>query len=445
MKRSWINSPYSFALGMFAMMVPSQTFSTFYTYYYSEKLGLALGLVALARTIFLIWDAVNNPLFGYWSDRTKTRHGRRRPWVIGTIPFFMLTFILVFSPPAHLAGYGLFAWFLALLILYETAATILWVNYGALFPEVFQGDRQRAKASAIQQGYQVMALLIATAVSPLLFKAVGYSWTTVLYACLFAIAMLACMRSVREKEEWSAGEPLRLTAAFRETLRNKKFWVFNLSNSFAQTVNGLLSSTIPFYAKYVLKIPEGQVSILLASIFVSVIPLVFVWYWIIRKMDGVKAWRWSLAVYGLSAIPLWFGYDLLSGVVAGIAVGFGLAGFLVTPAIVGGKIIDEDAEKTGLRREGIYTAVSGFITRSSGLISALAFYIVGIIFGYESGDHPGPNPDDTFRYLICVVPVILLTVAFLLSFATKLEFMPSGVEKGKGGRSANGETLDHQL
>jgi len=81
-----------------------------------------------------------------------------------------------------------------------------------------------------------------------------------------------------------------------------------------------------------------------------------------------------------SVIPLWFGYDLISGVAAGVVVGFGLAGFLVTPAIVGGKIIDEDADKTGLRREGIYTSVSGFITRSSGLISALAFFIVGMIF-----------------------------------------------------------------
>lgn len=302
---------------------------------------------------------------------------------------------------------------------------MLWVNYGALLPELFRGDRIRAKASAIQQGYQVVALLIGTALTPIIFAAINFSNMAIVYACLFGVFMFLCMMNVQEKKEPTEQEPLKLIPAFRETIRNKKFWVFNISNSFAQTVNGLVSSMIPFYAKYVLHISEAQVSILLAAVFVSVIPLVFVWYWMIRKMDGVKAWRLSLILYALSVIPLWFGYDLLSGVAAGVVVGFGLAGFLVTPAIVGGKIIDEDAEKTGLRREGIYTAVSGFITRSSGLISALAFFIVGMIFGYQGGDDPGSNPEATFRYLISVVPLCLLAIAVVISFTMKFTFMDS--------------------
>jgi len=422
MKGKWINSPYTFALGMFAMMVPSQAFSSFYSYFYVEKLGLGIGLATLARTIFLIWDAVNNPLFGYWSDRTNTRYGRRRPWVFGSIPLFMLAFVLVFSPPGGLSENGLFTWFLVTLILYEAVATVLWVNYGALLPELFRGDRIRAKASAIQQGYQVVALLIATALSPMIYAAINFSNMAIVYACVFGIFMYICMMNVQEKKETNVVEPLKLIPAFRETIRNKKFWVFNISNSFAQTVNGLVSSMIPFYAKYVLHISEAQVAILMASVFVSVIPLVFVWYWIIRTMDGVKAWRLSLIVYGISVIPLWFGYDLISGVAAGIAVGFGLAGFLVTPAIVGGRIIDEDADNTGLRREGIYTAVSGFITRSSGLISALAFFVVGMIFGYQSGDNPGSDPESTFRYLISVVPLCLLAISVIISFTIKFKF-----------------------
>lgn len=170
MKHKWINSPYTFALGMFAMMVPSQAFSSFYSYFYVEKLGLGIGLATLARTIFLIWDAVNNPLFGYWSDRTDTRLGRRRPWVFGSIPLFMLAFVLVFSPPGGLSENGLFTWFLVTLIFYEAVATVLWVNYGALLPELFHGDRIRAKASAIQQGYQVVALLIGTALTQLFLQ-----------------------------------------------------------------------------------------------------------------------------------------------------------------------------------------------------------------------------------------------------------------------------------
>src|SRR5690606_21176551 len=176
---------------------------------------------------------------------------------------------------------------------------------------------------------------------------------------------------------------------------------------------------IPFYAKYVLRIPEAQVTILMASVFVSVIPLVFVWFLIIRKLGGLQGWRLSLLAYALSVIPLWFGNSLLSGALAGILVGFGLAGSLVSPAVLSGQIIDRDAEKTGRRREGIYTAVAGFITRSSGLISAVAFWVVGLVFGYVSGDEPGPNPKATFLYLICVIPFILLAISFTISLFLK--------------------------
>lgn len=420
MRNRLINSPYMFAFGMLAMMIPSQAFSAFYSYFYVEKMGLGIGLATLARTIYLIWDAVNQPLFGYLSDGTNTKYGRRRPWILGAIPLFMITFIMVFAVPAGFQESGLFIWFLISLILFEAVATILWVNYGALFPELFQGDRQRAKASAIQQGFQIVALLIGTALTPILFGVMGFGKMSVIYAFAFALFMLLCVWSVREDEEVRKIPPLRFKEAFRETLKNKDFIVFNIACSFAQTVNGLISSIIPFYAKYVLGISEAQVSILLASIFVSVIPLVGVWYWIIRRMDPVKGWRLSLLVYGLSVIPLWFGSGLASGIVAGVMVGFGLAGFLVTPPVVSSLIIDLDAEKTGRRREGIYTAVSGFLTRSSGLISALAFLIVGLIFGYESGDNPGPNPEATFRYLICVVPFLLLVVAYIISMFVKL-------------------------
>ncbi len=448
--RPFLNSPAAYALGMFAMMVPSQAFSAFYSYYYVEKLGLGIGLATIARTIYLIWDAVNNPMAGYLSDRTNTRHGRRRPWIFAAIPFFMLSFILVFSAPGGMGDAGLFVWFLTALILFEGVATILWVNYGALFPELFRGDRLRAKASAVQQAYQIVAVLIGTALTPIVYDAIGFGPMAVVYSFVFAVFMLWFAFSVRENEEARKEPPLPLKEAFRETLKNKPFWIFHIANSFAQTVNGLLASMIPFYAKYALKIPESQVSILMAAVFVSIVPLVAVWYYLVRRLGGLRGWQLALAVYGLSAIPLWFGQNLGGGIAAGIVVGFGMAGFLVTPSVLSGRIIDLDAEKTGRRREGVYTAVGGFITRSSGLISALAFWIVGLIFGYVSGDDPGPHPETTFRVLISVVPLLLLAISFAISLFMKDLGEPTDRTKGmdnksRTGSGGHGQKIDSEL
>lgn len=427
MLKKLMNSPMTYALGMFAMMIPTQAFSSFYSYYYVEKLGLGVGLATLARVIYLIWDAANQPLFGYLSDRTRTRWGRRKPWIVSSIPLFMATFIMVFAVPDGLSGFSLFVWFVIALVLFEGVSTIIWVNYGALFPELFRGDRARAKASAVQQGYQIVAILIASVLTPILFAALGFGYMSVVFAIVFAAFMVGFVVTTQENKQASVEPPLLIMEAFRSTLRNKQFWIFNIANSFAQTVNGLLGSSIPFYAKYVLHVPEAQVSLLLASVFVPVIPLVAVWYWIVRKLGGLRGWRLSLIVYGLSVIPLWFATNLGTGIAAGITVGFGLAGFLVTPPVVTGQIIDRDFELTGSRREGVYTAVGGFITRSSGLISALAFWVVGMIFGYVSGDDPGPDPESTFRYLISVVPLCLLAVSMIISF-----FLPKLPGGGSG-------------
>lgn len=425
MKPKWINSPWTYGLGMLALMIPGQAFSTYYTYFYVDTLGLAVGLATIARTIYMVWDAVNDPLFGYWSDSTRTRWGRRRPWLVATLPLYALFFVLVFAPPEAFQGESLFVWFTLALILYETTAAVQWTNYGALFPEIFRGDAQRAQASAIQQGYQIVGILIGAAVTPLVFAAFGFQRMALLFAVVYAILIVILILTVRESAEGQQKPPLKFVEAFRETLKNRPFWVFNIANSFAQTVNGLLGSIIPFYAKYALKIPEGQVSILLAMIFIPIVPLVSVWAWLIRKVGARRAWQTAIAVYAFSVIPMAFVEGLMGGALGGLLVSFGLAGFLVTPGVVGARIIDLDAERTGRRREAIYGAVGGFITRSSAFLSALAFWVVGLIYGYESGQNPGPNPEGAFRFLISAVPFILLLIAFAITFLYREEHSES--------------------
>ncbi|MCU6707271.1 MFS transporter [Paenibacillus sp. J5C_2022] len=416
-----VNSPWMYAFGMLAMMIPVQAFSTFYTFFYTEKLGLSIVLFTAARTVYLIWDAVNQPLAGYYSDRTNTRFGRRKPWLYISVPLFVLTYFMLFAVPNGLSETMLFLWFLVALILLEAVMTIIWVNYGALFPELYRQDKVRKKASAIQQGYQIVAILIASVAAPMLYTNLGFGAMALVLGAVFVVFMLLFLRFTEESEEARQTPRIGMKEAFTATLSNKPFWIFNISNSFAQTVNGLLSSMIPFYAKYVLKVDEGLVTVLLASIFVSVIPLVGVWYWIIKRMKPVKAWQLSILAYALSVIPLWFGSSLASGITAGVIVGFGLAGFLVTPPVVNSLIIDLDYAATGHRREGVYTAVSGFIIRSSGLIAALAFLIVGALLGYKSGDEPGDNPELTFRVLISGVPFVLLAISYTLTFFVKLK------------------------
>ena len=122
-------SPLFYGLGTLGISISVETFGAFAYFYYVDFLGLAFSLAALVRTIYAIWDAVNDPLFGYLSDNTRTRWGRRRPWLLVSVPLFSVCFILIFNVPVSGGGQSsLFGYLLAITLLYETFVTIISVN-----------------------------------------------------------------------------------------------------------------------------------------------------------------------------------------------------------------------------------------------------------------------------------------------------------------------------
>jgi GPH family glycoside/pentoside/hexuronide:cation symporter len=84
--------------------------------------------------------------------------------------------------------------------------------------------------------------------------------------------------------------------------------------------------------------------------------------------------------------------------------------------LIGAKIMDEDTRKHNVRREGIIANALGFMNRLNGLFTSAAFYLVFLLFGFESGDNPGANPDDAARFLLTVFPMVLMVISFGFSF-----------------------------
>lgn len=410
-----INSPLTYGLGNLAILLPSTAFSLFYSFYYIDTLGLAVGMYAIARSIYVVWDAAVQPISGFLSDRTRTRWGRRKPWIVSAIPLYALFFILLYSVPTGVENFGLFVWFLAFMLLFETAMAIISVNYLALFPELFTDPQRRARVSVIQQAFYIVALLVGTALTPILYDSIGFSGMAIAYAIVFVVLMVISTVFTKENPQASIEEPLPFRQAFAITLKNGPFWLFNISYTFAAAVVGLISSTIAFYAKYVLLIEGGLVSITLLTTFALVIPMSFAWYFVVKRIGILRSYKVSIVVFAITVLPLFFARDFVSGLVAGAILSIGIAGHFVIPQLVQSQIIDVDAAATGRRREGIYTAVANFMARTSALLTALAFFIVGVAFGYVSGDQPGPDPAGTFIFLTSAVPLGFLVVSFVVA------------------------------
>lgn len=405
-------SPVRYSLAMLGLTIPTQAFAAFLLYFYVDSMGLVVGAWAVIRTIYSVYDALCNPLFGYLSDRTRTRWGRRRPWLVTALPLYLIAFVFIFWIPAPLRqGSRLFWYALLAILVHDSLNTILWDNYSSLFPELFKGLHERSRVNALRQAFQILGLVVGIALSPVVYTKLGFAGMALVYAALAGVLVGLSFWGNREDPDAVHASPMPPLAAFKTTLSNGAFWVYAGVTSLTQLAFGVLVAGMPFYAKYSLKLSAAETTYLFGAVFGVALPMVALWAWIARRWGGKRAWLLAVGTLALSALPLTVAQGLAGGIVVGAVVGLGFSGVLVMGDVVMADVIDRDAEATGQRREGVYYSVNGFIVRLSGLLQGAAFWLAQVFYGYVNGEHPGPNPGAAFRFLMTTFPFVAVTVA----------------------------------
>lgn len=407
---------FNYAIGMFGTSIPINMLKTYAAIYYVDTLGLTTVQFGLILSIYTFIDALDNPIYGFLSDRTRTRWGRRRPWLVIGTPLLVLFFIAFYSPPAQMAATFLFGYCMLFYILTGTLDSVINANYGALFPELFRTDTARAATNALRQAFQLVAMIISIALTPLVTSALGYQLTAVVYGLLGGVVILYMALTSREVRVEQAEEKPRLWDSIKSLLVNRKFWIAGLANAFYSAAMSLVLASMPFFVKYTLAIPDAQATILFASVLLIAIVCVTIWARLVRRFRLIPVWRAALATLAVAFIPLFFANSLVTAIAGSALVGFGFAGVITTMDLIGAKIMDEDTRKYKVRREGIISNAMGFMNRLNGLFTGAAFYLVFALFGFESGNNPGPQPDNAARFLLTVFPMILMVISFGFSF-----------------------------
>ena len=407
---------FNYAIGMFGTSIPVNMLKAYAAIYYVDRLGLTTPQLSLILLVYTFIDALDNPVYGFLSDRTRTRWGRRRPWLVIGTPLLVLTFIAFYSTPAFLSGQALFGYAMLFYILAGTLDSVINANYGALFPELFRTDESRAATNALRQAFQLVAMIISLALTPVITKAIGYSLTSIIYGILGGAVILYMTFTSREVEVHPDEKKPQFWNSIKDLLTNRKFWIAGFANAFYSATMALVMASMAFYVKYQLNLAEGQTTILLATVLIIAIACVAVWAFLVRKFTLIPVWRAALATLMLAFIPLYFANSLVTALVGSIFVGFGFAGVITTMDLIGAKIMDEDTRKHNLRREGIIANAMGFMNRLNGLFVSAAFYLVFVFYGYESGLNPGTQPDNAARFLLTIVPPVLMLISLAFSF-----------------------------
>jgi GPH family glycoside/pentoside/hexuronide:cation symporter len=407
---------FNYAIGMFGTSIPINMFKTYAAIFYVVNLGLTTVQLSSILFWYTFIDALDNPVYGFLSDRTRSRWGRRRPWLVIGTPLLILCFIAFFSTPSFLEGKSLFAYAMLFYILTGTLDSVINANYAALFPELFRTDASRAKTNAMRQAFQLVAMIISIALTPMVTSAIGFSMTAVIYGILGGVVILYMTFTSKEVEVRDEENKPQFWHSLKSLFINRKFWLAGFTNAFYSAAMSLVLASLPFFVKYTLQIPDSQSTILFASVLIIAIGCVVVWARLVKKFTLIPVWRAALISLAIAFVPLYFANSLPTAIVGSALVGFGFAGVITTMDLIGAKIMDEDTKKYNVRREGIISNALGFMNRLNGLFTSAAFYLIFVIFQFESGNNPGPQPDEASRFLLTVFPFVLMLISFGFSF-----------------------------
>jgi len=358
-------------------------------FFLTDIVGLPAGLAGTALMIGKIWDAITDPWVGYLSDRTNSRMGRRRPYIlVGSITLFIFMIVMFINP--HIDNkYLLFLWVTLVYCLLNTAYTLVNIPYGALTPELTPDFNERTVLNGYRMSFAVIGTLTgAGAVLPLtgLFKNRDVGWT-VMGGVMGGIMMATALIMFFTVKGRDRGKPIakrNIIKSYIEVLKIKPFllalipWTLHISG-ITVIQGGLL-----YYFRYIYK-NEGFFQFALLSLLVSSLIFIPVWVRVSKRIGKKLSYNIGMLIFA-GAVLLFFALGQKLGVYFALGVmvlaGIGFATQYVMPYSIVPDVVEYDFVKNGIRREG---AFYGLWTFTSKLGQSFAIALNGWIlalFGY---------------------------------------------------------------
>jgi GPH family glycoside/pentoside/hexuronide:cation symporter len=421
----------SFQLGNLVGLMMSQMYSQQMPYYYQSFIGLDITLYLIASIIFMVFNMFNDPLLGYYSDRSTrftSRWGKRFPFIIiGAIPYAFMVIILFSSPTIAQVGHlGVFLWYLFFQCLTDTFFSLYDINRVALFPDKFRDEKDRKIGGTITTILETLGILLGIFIPVLIIgefgQEIGYQIQAIIVSILSLIFFLLMIPGVREDSEMKQRRtrldiiPEPFFKGFAGTLKDKNYIGYIALYVGYTTTMGIVMASIPFFVEDVLQLPKLGEFILVAYV-IAVICAAPIWYKFSYKIGIKKVALIGAFLLGCMGLPLLFVPVGPSGLPLMIIILI-IAG-MVDGAIISmtmplfSSVIDDAAIRSGKRKEGIYQGTYIFISRIGIAVNALVFWIIRTFTGYHSGS-TDPSELLGLRLQMSVFPMIIIFTGIII-------------------------------
>ncbi len=348
--------------------------------FYAEQMGIGLSAVGAVMLLARLWDGATDPLIGFLSDRTRGRLGRRRPWLIASLPLVLAGAWMLFRPPEGAGVAHLLVWSFVVYL----GWTMMQIPHQAWGAELSDDYAERARITATREGFALVGVIVAASL-PATLPALGLASpadgaAAALGAIAVAVVVLlpatgAVLLAIVREPPPAAARPLAGRAAWRVLAANLPFRRLMSAFLLNGIANGLPSSLFLMFVGHRLQLEAMQGVFLLVYFLAGLagVPLALA---LARRMGKHRAW--CAAMLATCAAFVWAPLLPAGAALAFAAIclvtGLGLGADLALPPAIQADVVDEDTAAGGDGRAGLYFAAWGMATK---LALALA---VGIAF-----------------------------------------------------------------
>lgn len=378
----------------------------------TDVLLIAPAVMGLIFSASRIWDAVSDPLVGYLSDRTRSRWGRRRSWLVASIVPIAAAFVMVFAPPASLTQEGLVVWMAVAIIGFYSAMTVFFVPHLSLGAELSKSYHERSRLFGMRHAFYTFGsilslvafyfLIRAEQQGPAVVRELALQLSVGTAVVMGALILFAGVQ-LREPAEYQGRVTANPFQAFRDVWHNPHARLLILV-TFIENIGSAAIGVLTLYvAQYVVGAPTLAPLFILCYMVPSTIS-VPLWIPLSRRFGKIRLWMFSMLLTGVSfgamfALPFIDSllaksiYISIAAVFAGLAAG---CGGTISPSVQG-DVIDYDEFATGERKEGSYFAAWNFVYKGGmGVMLLLTGFVLQFV-GFV------PNQPQTMTVQIAMV------------------------------------------
>lgn len=386
---------FGYALGSVGTGIYNTVPGLLLLYYMTDTLGISAWLAGLAIFVPKLWDVITDPWMGSISDRSHTRWGRRRPWLLLGGLTLPPVFALMFMTPDFAEPMLRFAWVTGFYILCATAFTIFAIPYISMPAEMTDDYHETTRLMAWRMALLTVGVLVSGALAPMLVEQVGgggragYATMSTIIAVVLAAVMIGTFFGTRRaplRERTPDAPPFWST--FREALRLRPFAVLTSGYFLQHAGVGAVLAVVPYFASYVLQGDDLTVTILFVCLVGPAFVAMPLWVAVSRRIGKLNGYIVSMLLFGGFGASLFFATpsSIVLVYVQVALMGIGWAGTELFPFSMLPDVIASDRESSGQRREGVFTGLWMAVDKGALALGALCTSVVLDSSGFIESD-----------------------------------------------------------